>query len=544
MTIHLLDDLTINQMAAGEVIENTSSVIKELLENSIDANASSIEVEIQSGGRSYIRVSDNGDGILHEEVPKAIVRHATSKLTTFSDLENLGTLGFRGEALASIASISKLSITTATTSPSSSTPNGTFFVAEGGRTVTHVLVFREKGTTIEVKELFFNTPVRKTFQRSSIFDTQDIVKTMTHIALGFPQIAFRLIADKKTVLDLYATDLKERSAALLGKNFVQKSTEIAFEKKGLFVKGLIGDPVDHRHNRMGQYLLLNRRSIFSPMVSASVREGYGHALPEGRHPQFVIHLDIDPKEIDVNVHPRKTEARFRTKGTLSHSLTLAVQGALFKQTHTVAQPTLSKMSWSAEEVPLLPPVFERPFHETLFAPLPKIIETLPGYVIVDPKSVPKLFDPVHTGLGIIDTAAAFLFLFKLQDLPEYIPIPLLIPHEMEATSEMLLALEEVAPFLKRLGIEATPFSHKSILIHSHPSGLSESDLFDLVREVFLNWRENLPIKRIEKVSQLLGKKRLSSQEAIFLIQKLEGHPPQKSVAKWITSELLDKWLKK
>jgi DNA mismatch repair protein MutL len=332
MTIHLLDDLTINQMAAGEVIESTASVIKELVENSLDAQATSIEVEIQAGGRSYMRVSDNGQGILHDEVPKAILRHATSKLKTFSDLQFLNTLGFRGEALASIASISKLSITTAATAPSNSTPNGTYFVHEGNQLITYVPVFREKGTTIEVKDLFFNTPVRKTFLRSSLFDTQEIVKVLTHIALGFPEVALRLIADKKTVIDLYSTDLKSRTEELLGKNFVDQSTDLVFEKKGIRVNGLIGSPKDHRHNRMGQYFLLNRRTIFSPFISSSIREGYGHSLPEGRHPQFVLHLVIDPKEVDVNVHPKKTEARFRTKGTLSHSLTLAVQSCLFKQT--------------------------------------------------------------------------------------------------------------------------------------------------------------------------------------------------------------------
>ena len=364
MTIYLLDDLTINQMAAGEVIENTASCVKELVENSLDAQATSIEVEIQSGGRSLIRVSDNGDGILHQEVPKAILRHATSKLKSFSDLQTLCTLGFRGEALASIASISKLSITTATTSPSHSTPNGTYYVAEGSHVITHVPIYREKGTTIEVKDLFFNTPVRKSFQRSSLFDTQDILKVLTQLALGYPSVSFRLISDKKTILDLYPGDLKERAKELLGKNFVNQATEVLYEKKGLTVRGLMGDPVDHRHNRMGQYLLVNRRAIFSPLISAAVREGYGHSLPEGRHPQFVLHMEIDTQEIDVNVHPRKTEARFRTKGTLSHSLTLAVQGALFKQ--SVPITPVAKMSWSAQEVPLLPdlPVSFSPHPDT------------------------------------------------------------------------------------------------------------------------------------------------------------------------------------
>ncbi len=166
-------------------------------------------------------------------------------------------------------------------------------------------------------------------------------------------------------------------------------------------------------------------------------------------------------------------------------------------------------------------------------------------MIVDPHSCPKLFGALQASLGVIDTTAAFEFLFRSQDLPDYTTVQLLIPHEMEVTSDMLTALDEVAPFLKSMGIEATPFSSKSILIHSHPSGLSEPEVLDLVREVFMNWGEDhLPMKRIEKVCYLFGKKRLTFQEAIYLIQKLENHPPQKTITKVITSELLDKWLKK
>lgn len=541
MTIHLLDELTINQMAAGEVIENTASVIKELVENALDAHSTSIEIEIETGGRSSIRVSDNGEGIAHDEVPKAILRHATSKLRSFSDLEGLRTLGFRGEALASIASVSKLSITTAPCSPAGPTPNGTFFVAEGGKTVTHVRVFREKGTSIEVKDLFFNAPVRKSFQRSTVFDTQDIVKALTHIALGFPEVHFKLVGDKKVILDLLPSDLKERATRLLGKPFVNKASWIEQSNDTLQLCGLIGDPLDHRHNRMGQYLLLNRRSIVAPHFSAAVREGYGHALPEGRYPQFVLHLTLDPKEIDVNVHPRKTEARFKTKGTLAHCLTSAVQKSLYRQ--CAPKETFSKMAWSAkEEVPLLEP--QHCAAPALFTSVVRILETMPGYVLVDPKSAPKLFDALEPGIGIVDTAAACGFLFKKNDLPEYAGVNLLIPFEMEATVAMLAAFEEVAPVLKNLGISATPFSQRSILIHSYPTGITECEVIDLVREVFEKWQEDLPLKRLERASHFFGKKRLNCQEALYLVQKLEGYPPQPGVTCLMTAELLNKWMKK
>lgn len=530
MTIHILDELTINQMAAGEVIENTSSVIKELVENSLDARSTSIEIEVQSGGRAYIRVSDNGEGILFSEVPKAILRHATSKLSTFADLENLTTLGFRGEALASIASISKFSITTATESAKNATPNGSFFVAEGGKTITHVTVYRDKGTSIEVKDLFYNTPVRKAFQRSSNYDTQDILRTLTHLSFGYPHVAFRLIADKKILLDLEPQSLQERAKALLG-NSANQATPLFVESDGVRLEGLLFSASDHRHNRMGQYTLLNNRPLYSHLISQAVKEGYGHALPESRYPQFVLNVTLDAKTIDVNVHPQKKEARFQRKGNLSYTITQAVQNCLFKQTTATIskEPSFSKMVWEAHDDFLFPTPKkkEEPFQEVLFqkpVQIPRMIASLKGYLITEKEGE----------LYVVDIEKAIEHLYAIKEMPQMYPQSLLIPIEMEINQEMFLVLDEVTSLLKQVGVEISPFSQKSILIHAHPDGMGHVQ--DFVRSIFDQWKEGV---LSQKSTQTLSKRKLCAQEAIHLLEKLETHPPKTGIFP-ITTELLDR----
>jgi DNA mismatch repair protein MutL len=299
-TIRLLDEQTINKIAAGEVIENPSSVVKELVDNALDASATEITVEIRGGGRQLIRVTDNGSGMTQDDALLSLERHATSKLKDIEDIHHLDTFGFRGEAIPSIASISKFSILTC----EEGKDLGTFIIVEGGKILTCREAPCQKGTQIEISNLFFNVPVRKKFQRSPTFDATEIQKVLTHIALANQQVKFRYLNNGSLV---FSANEEERLAALLGEDFSTNVTPID-EKKGPYhLKGFIGYPTFDRPNRQSQYLFVNKRPVNSNLVSYSVKEGYGTTLTHGRHPVFCLYLEMEKELVDINVHPQKKE---------------------------------------------------------------------------------------------------------------------------------------------------------------------------------------------------------------------------------------------
>lgn len=322
-TIKLLDDSTINQIAAGEVIENSASVIKELVENSLDSGASEIHIETKAGGRSYIKVSDDGCGMSQDDLLLAIERHATSKLSQANDLERLLTLGFRGEALPSIAAVSKFSI------HSSQGISGALLHVEGGKLGQLQPLPRRQGTTIEVKSLFFNTPVRKHFQKSSSWDTAEIHKVLTRFCLSFPGVGFSWVSDERLILNCRREEtFQQRIASLLGEEWITDSVEVVGQQGELHLAGLIGRPSWHRPNRSGQYLFINQRSIVSGWISSQVLDSYGTRLSCHRYPLFVLYLTLPPNLIDVNVHPQKREVRLREEGPLSRLIHHSIQSAL------------------------------------------------------------------------------------------------------------------------------------------------------------------------------------------------------------------------
>lgn len=328
--IHRLSESTINQIAAGEVIENPSSVIKELMENSLDANARHITVEIKASGRQLIRVSDDGQGMAPDDVLLCFERHATSKISQVSHLDHLKTMGFRGEALSSIASISKFKVTS-----SQDSKEATEVLIEGGSLIYCRSSTRPRGTCVEVRSLFFNVPVRKKFQKSLVADLRDIQKIFSQIAMAHQTMRFTLINNEKVILDLEpslhedsSSALQGRIEAILGKEYARGLLPIYLKKDSLTVQGLIGKPSFTRHNRSGQYLFINKRYVFSPCISQALTEAYGTRLSENRFPVCVLHLDLEPKDIDVNVHPQKKEVRLRDPGFVRHLLFAAVDKSL------------------------------------------------------------------------------------------------------------------------------------------------------------------------------------------------------------------------
>lgn len=326
--IHRLPEAVINQIAAGEVVENPASIVKELIENSLDAGASHIDVQIVEGGQQLIRVEDDGSGMDPEDAVLCLERHATSKIGQIEDLQTLLTMGFRGEALAAIASVSQFELKTCREGVA------TRVVVEGGRITVVEPCARNRGTTIEVRSLFYNTPARKKFQKSASANASQVARVIETIALAHPEIAFSLSAGGKKSFDLPAQNRKERIEEILGGH----EHEIVFEQKGILISGYLASPQRAMINRSGQHLYINRRPIFSPLISRAVKDGFGTRIGEHAYPPYVLYLEIPPDLVDINVHPQKKEARFRDDGGIYRLFQDAVSSAFSSAPTSFLEP--------------------------------------------------------------------------------------------------------------------------------------------------------------------------------------------------------------
>lgn len=306
--IKLLDEKTINKIAAGEVIERPVAVVKELIENSIDALSTEIVIEVKKGGISYIRVTDNGLGINSDEIEISFLRHSTSKISKIEDLENILTLGFRGEALSSIAAVSRLEMI----SKNREEKIGRRLVLFGGEVRENTNIGTKNGTTIIVKDLFFNTPVRKEFLKSEMAENMAINDFLSKIAMSNPGISFTYINNGKTILKTPGKgNIEETIYSVMGRDFIDSTFYFERNNKNLRLKGYISNLKYYRGNRMGQIIYVNGRIIRSLEISKAIEEIYKEKLPIGKFPNFVIFIDIDPSEVDVNIHPTKMEIRFK-----------------------------------------------------------------------------------------------------------------------------------------------------------------------------------------------------------------------------------------
>ncbi|MBO8140985.1 MAG: DNA mismatch repair endonuclease MutL [Firmicutes bacterium] len=335
--ITVLDPHVANQIAAGEVIERPASVVKELVENALDAGARRIEVEIRGGGKEYIRVSDDGAGIPPDEVPLAFCRHATSKIVTAADLSAVSTLGFRGEALASIAAVAEVEMRTRTPEQL----EGTLYEIAAGKPKGRSPVGAPPGTTVIVRRLFFNTPARYKFLRSDAAEKRHVADVVARLSLARPEVAFRLVADGREVLVAPGDGLLASAvAAIFGPQSAREMLAVQFEMNGLSVSGLVGKPALHYGNRDRMCVVLNGRFIHSPSVIRAIEKGYDTLLPPRRFPAAVIHLECDPAAVDVNVHPAKAEVRFRADDTVFRAVHRAVRRALLSANLVPGHSTL------------------------------------------------------------------------------------------------------------------------------------------------------------------------------------------------------------
>jgi DNA mismatch repair protein MutL len=362
--IQLLSEHTINQIAAGEVIENPASLVKELVENALDAGSTKIVVEVMGGGLQKIVISDNGCGMGKEDAVLSLQRHATSKIQDAADLIKVMTMGFRGEALASIAAISKMTLKTA-----EAEGLGTEIQVEGGKTIYEGPCSRAQGTTIEVRQLFYNVPARKKFQKPPAYCLAEVTKVMTALSLSYPSVAFELYQiEEGPILKLGAFPseskmlaFKKRALDVLGDEFMEGSFCIEGAFAPFACYGVIGSLQKTRANRALQYQFLNQRSVLCPAVSFAIKDALGTRIEERRFPIYALHLDIPTEFIDVNVHPQKREVRLREEKYFTEELKNLVEKSLFSSSpvsitepvqHLFAgkNPFFSSLPW--EEKPL------------------------------------------------------------------------------------------------------------------------------------------------------------------------------------------------
>jgi DNA mismatch repair protein MutL len=325
--IRPLDEQLVNRIAAGEVVERPAAALKELIENSIDAGAMRIEIEAEMGGRRLIRVRDDGIGMTRTDALNALQRHATSKIASDADLTRIATLGFRGEALPSIASVSRMEILTRAFEEDT----GTHIVVEGGEVKTVEEVGAPIGTTVTVRDLFYNVPARLKFLKSVPTELGHIIETVTRYAFAYPDVSFRLVHERQELIFTPGNgDLLTAAASIWGRETVQGMVQVDYERDGIRVWGLIAPPHQTRPTRQHQYFFVNLRPVRNKTLTAALDEAYKTLTPEKRYPACILLVGIDPRQVDVNVHPAKIEVRFQREQAVFEAVVNAIRAALLQ----------------------------------------------------------------------------------------------------------------------------------------------------------------------------------------------------------------------
>ena len=488
--IVVLPDLVVDQIAAGEVLENPASAVKELIENSIDAGATEIRVEIEGGGLQRIQIEDNGSGMNREDLALCLKRHATSKIRSAEDLGRLVTMGFRGEALAAV---SKIELKT------SNGKEGSYLAAQGSQSEQITPRPRNRGTTIEARDLFFNTPARLKFQKSAAACAAAVLKTVQTISLAHPEIAFRLLSNGKLTFDVKLSEWKKRAEEVLG--------PFAHEIAAPSVRGLLGRPEEGKANRSGQVLFVNQRPVFSPWIAKAVKTGFGTRMREELFPVFLLFLEVAPDAVDVNVHPQKKEVRFRDEGKIYALVQNAVIGA-FQQ----SAPALPPVPWDFTPMPTTPFILRE-------QPTPSIEERLP----MEPCGRPlvQLGDFLlveEEGWQLIDLkGASARLLFEEIEAPQAAVQPLIWPLEIDLQESS----EEVSELLKAAKIESHPLGPKRLAIDALPSGLEPAQVSAFLQE-FQGGKRDRRLAAVVTRTCRASTRAYSFEEACLIWRKLQN----------------------
>ncbi len=500
--ILVLDPKTASKIAAGEVVTRPAAVVKELVENALDADARHITVELEEGGRRLLRVVDDGWGMTPEEAPLALLRHATSKIRQEEDLLCITTLGFRGEALPSIAQVSRLELLTRTPGAA----GGLRILAEGGEIKESQVAAAPDGTQVTVEDLFFNTPVRRKFLKSREAEQAYIVETMRQLALGYPEVHFRLTAGKRTLLAAPAPQtLLERVAAVYGTEVAEYLLPFALEGTPWAAVGTVSLPDYTVASSRFQVLLVNRRVVQDRILAATVKAVYQGLLPRGRHPVVVVYLTLPPEQVDVNVHPAKAEVRFRDPGKVYAVLlgalrqglgSLAGESPRYQVTWQPGALALAQDPGATQPATAIPPGWSPSLARgSATFPAPSAFQPgTPGVRFQDLHLIGQLQNTYilaqsPEGLVLIDQHAAHerVLYETLEVSPDQIPRQsLLFPKMVEVSPAQADWVGENLELLARFGLQLEPFGGASFLVTAAPAWLAQADLEALVLDLVEN----------------------------------------------------------
>ena len=522
MPIQQLPSHLINQIAAGEVVERPASVVKELVENSLDAGASSVQVDIAAGGQKLIRLRDNGAGIPKHELALALSRHATSKISSLDDLEAVASLGFRGEALPSIASVSRLSLC----SRAEDADTAWQIEADGGDVSTPRPAAHPVGTTVEVHDLFYNTPARRRFLRTERTEFGHIEKWLRRLALSRPDVAFTLTHNRRVVLQLSAAPDRQRQldrvAKICGDNFAEQAVHIDHEAEGIAIRGWIALPTFNRSQPDLQYWFINGRSVSDKTLAHAARHAYRDVLFHGRYPAYVLGITMDPSTVDANAHPAKHEVRFRD-GRRVHGVVSQAIGAALGDTRPGGHG-ISPVPMTRERV------FQQasmPLRGRAAADVSQVRETLGGYQAMSnavtaavPQAdeadadVPPLGFAVaqlagvyilsenRDGLVVVDMHAAHerIVYEKLKrgyDDKALVRQPLLVPETVSVADSEAGLVEQHAALLEHIGLVVDRNGPTSLVVREVPALLKGADAEALLRDVLSDLAEAGQSNRVE-----------------------------------------------
>jgi DNA mismatch repair protein MutL len=569
--IRILPSQLIDQIAAGEVVERPASVVKELVENSLDAGARSISVDVEGGGARLIRVSDDGIGVPRAELALALSRHATSKIATLDDLEGLLSMGFRGEALPSIASVSRLTLT-------SRTPNDEHawqIASAGGELSEARPAARTLGTTIEVRELFFNTPARRKFQRSEKTELGHVDAVLRNLALARFDVEFRLTSNGRAVLSLPAAqgdpqerrDAQERRvAAVCGDEFMQHARHFSRAIEGLSLRGWLAAPAFSRSQADMQFTFVNDRFVRDKLLRHAVRLGYQDVLFQARQPAYVVHLTLDPRRVDVNAHPAKLEIRFRDSKLVHDFVFRTVETALASTLDgsadvSAAAPVhgtdlkreLPRPGYAAAQqnhLALRPQTHER--NRAAYVPLYERLHAKPSALAVrDAEStpVPPLGFALAqlAGIYVLAQNASGLIIVDMHAAHERITYeklkaalatqrlqtrPLLVPLSFEVSAREADLAEQFASELAAVGLDVVRRGPQHVAVSAVPLLLEGEDVESMVRDLLSDLGDGQGVGRVEALSNELlatmachaavrANRRLSIEEMNALLREME-----------------------
>ncbi len=570
--INILPENLANKIAAGEVVQRPESVVKELLENAIDSGANSISITIKAAGKSLIQLIDNGKGMSEQDAVKAFYRHATSKISTYEDLESIRTLGFRGEALASIAAVAHVELKTKTENDSV----GTLVRIEGGEIKETSKISHQQGTTISVKNLFYNTPARRNFLKSNNTEFKHIYDTIQRLALSKPEIALEFTSDDDTILALPSQEIEDRLKNLFGERQFSTLISVHEETELLTLHGFIGKPDFARKSKVDQFIFLNKRFIISRSINHAVFSGYEHLVEKGNFPFFLLFIELDPRKVDVNVHPSKMEVKFTDEQSVYRVVSAVVRKALgtsdivptvefyrpannFSSLHHVAIPRFYPDSNAFEQTKQLPSsqqAEEFPFdlssnldkifsgsnrEEKTFEQLVRQFQHVPrndegdGTKPIWQLHSKYILTQIRSGLMIIDQHVAherILYEKALERMNNAVPASqqLLFPQTIQLSSGDFTLAKDLLAYLQTIGFETKLFGKNTIVLEGVPpevkAGTETTILQDILDEfknnqlrVKLDARDNIAKSFSCKAAIKAGEK-LSEIEMRSLIDQL------------------------